>query len=338
MEQNKTQERLYKMILTGFFVCLGLVIPYLTGHAVGVPGNVMLPMHIPVLMAGLFLGYRYGAVCGLMTPVISSLLTGMPPLWPTLPMMTCELITYGFVTGLLRKKFKLPLYVSLISAMILGRIVNGIAFVFVMMPSGFKPVLESITGAVVTGLPGIVIQLAVIPALVKLLENRVGFGRNREQPETNIENPNLETLIAEAVQEIKSGSCSCILIRGDQIIYRGRGPGVQPLLELMETAGGRALLKNAFVVDKIIGKAAAMIFVLGDIAGAYGITISINGKKYLEKHGKNCRSERCVDAISDRSGKGICPIERSVLELDDPQEGYQVIAATRKALLQGKIS
>lgn len=337
MEQNKTHESINKMILTGFFVCLGLVIPYLTGHAAGVPGTVLLPMHIPVLMAGLFLGQRYGALCGFMTPVISSLLTGMPPLWPTLPMMTFELITYGFVTGLLRKKFKMPLYISLISAMILGRIASGIVFVFVMMPSGFMPVVESITGAVVTGLPGIVIQLAIIPALVKLLENRIGFGKNQELPEPDNDR-SIEALIAEAVQEIKSGSCSCILIRNDQIVHRGHGPGVQPLLELMETSEDRALLENAFVVDKIIGKAAAMIFVLGNIAGAYGITISINGKKYLEKHGKDCRSERCVDAISDRTGQGICPIERSVLEIDDPQEGYQVIAATRKALLQGKIS
>jgi len=139
----------------------------------GVPGSVLLPMHIPVLIAGLLLGYRYGAICGFVTPIVSSLLTGMPALWPMLPMMACELTTYGVVTGILRKKFKMPLYLSLIGAMIAGRIVSGIVYAVIVMPASITPVMESVITTLMTGLPGILIQLAIIPAAVKLLERKV---------------------------------------------------------------------------------------------------------------------------------------------------------------------
>ena len=173
MERSKLHNRITKLSLAGLCICLGLLIPYFSGHAMGVPGSVLLPMHIPVLIAGLLLGYRYGAICGFVTPIVSSLLTGMPALWPMLPMMACELTTYGVVTGILRKKFKMPLYLSLIGAMIAGRIVSGIVYAVIVMPASITPVMESVITTLMTGLPGILIQLAIIPAAVKLLERKV---------------------------------------------------------------------------------------------------------------------------------------------------------------------
>jgi len=173
MGPSKLHYRITKLSLSGLCICLGLLIPYFTGHAIGVPGTVLLPMHIPVLIAGLLLGYRYGAICGFITPIVSSLLTGMPALWPTLPMMACELTTYGVITGILRKKIKMPIYVSLIGAMIAGRIVSGIVYAVIVMPANITPVIESVITTLITGLPGILIQLVIIPAVVKLLERKV---------------------------------------------------------------------------------------------------------------------------------------------------------------------
>lgn len=332
MRQNLNLKRTEKLVLSGIFIALGLIIPYFTGHAVGVAGTILLPMHIPVLIAGLLLGPGFGAMCGLITPILSSLLTAMPALWPTLPMMACELIGYGAVAGLLRRKLKMPLYVSLIAAMVAGRLVKGVAFAVIMLPAGIHPVIESVTGTVVTGLPGIVIQLAFIPAIVKLLEK--GLGLQMEKKATDNKTQEMTAIVREAREEILSGGCSCILIKADQIIHRGAGRGVSPLLELMADEEGRQKLKGAIVVDKIIGKAAAMILILGEAAGVYALTMSANGKEYVQKHQLNHNYDRCVDVISNREKNGICPIERSVIDIDDPQAGYEKIKQTRKQLME----
>ena len=113
MRDNKRRIDIRKLNLAGLFIALGVIIPYFTGHGFGVPGVVLLPMHIPVLMAGLLLGWRHGVLVGVFAPILSSLLTGMPAPWPNLPMLGSELITFGLFTGLLRKNFNLPLDISL---------------------------------------------------------------------------------------------------------------------------------------------------------------------------------------------------------------------------------
>lgn len=131
----------------------------------------MLPMHIPILIAGLFLGPAVGLLVGLVTPILSSLLTGMPVFFPMLPIMIFELGTYGLISGYVFKKLRLNTYVSMIIAMISGRLVAGVV-VFVLVKffafKGAGPVLF-IKGAIITGLPGILIQLVFIPPIVKLL-------------------------------------------------------------------------------------------------------------------------------------------------------------------------
>ena len=334
MEKSVHQVNVTKLILAGLFVCLGIIIPYVTGHAFGIEGRVLLPMHIPVLMAGLLLGSRYGALCGLVTPVISSLLTGMPVLWPMLPMMTGELLTYGLTAGLLRKRFRQSLYLSLIGAMILGRIVSGLAFAILLMPPNIGVVFGTVSSAVVSGLPGILIQLIMIPGIVKLLDKVVKDLDAKDSGDIS----KINTL-AKAIKTIESGEFSCILIRHDEIIHRDLGKGVRPLLTLLKTEEGRELMENSIVADRIIGKAAAILLVLGKAKSAYGITMSKSAKEYLQAHGIDCKFSRCVDAISDRTGRGICPLERSVMDIDDPQEGYQKIQETVAVLMgQSKIS
>src|SRR5690554_4903990 len=146
-------------VLAGFFVALGIVVP-IAFHAFG-PGTTFLPMHIPVITAGFVLSAPFAVLVGLLTPVLSSVMTGMPVIFPVLPFMVFELATYGLVTSLLYRKLKLNVYVSLVGAMISGRIVATIVvwvlttFFVVQLPSP----LVWISGVIVTGIPGIIIQL-----------------------------------------------------------------------------------------------------------------------------------------------------------------------------------
>ncbi|MBU5428084.1 ECF transporter S component [Tissierella pigra] len=163
MKNKKTND----LVLAGIFVSMGLILP-IVFHGFGGGGPVFLPMHIPVLIAGFFLELPFAIAVGILTPVLSSLLTGMPPVFPVLPYMALELTVYSAVVSLLYRKLKLNVYISLIISMICGRIMAGIAvwalitFFTVQLPS---PVLF-IQGAIINGLPGIVIQLILIPIIV----------------------------------------------------------------------------------------------------------------------------------------------------------------------------
>ena len=121
MKQSHTKN----LVLTAFCIALCIVLP-MAFHAIGA-GATFLPMHIPVLLCGLLCGWPFGAACGLIGPLLSSLLTGMPPAFPTLPAMMLELCAYGVLTGLFYRKLRGNLYLSLIGAMLGGRAVSGIA-------------------------------------------------------------------------------------------------------------------------------------------------------------------------------------------------------------------
>lgn len=159
-----------QLTLSALFIALGLTIP-MVFHMFNMAGNIFLPMHIPVLIGAMFLGAEYGLIIGIITPILSSVLTGMPPTFPMLPIMILELGTYGFVSGLLTQKFKLNIYLSLVIAMIMGRISAGIVVYLLGIFTTFdKNPLIFVKASIVVGIPGILIQLILIPAIVKLLE------------------------------------------------------------------------------------------------------------------------------------------------------------------------
>ncbi|MDR7869683.1 MAG: ECF transporter S component [Tissierellaceae bacterium] len=163
-----------KIVLSGLFVAFGVLLPIIF-HQFNMGGPGFLPMHIPVLIAGLFLGAMPGLLVGLITPILSSLLTGMPPVFPMLPIMIFELGAYGLISGLFSDKLKSNDYISLIVAMISGRLVAGVVVFVLGTFFGFKgagPVLF-VKGAIVTGLPGIIIQLVFVPPVAKLLRKHV---------------------------------------------------------------------------------------------------------------------------------------------------------------------
>lgn len=165
-KMNKVNVR--EMIFAAFCVAMGLVFPSIF-HLFGGTGPVFLPMHIPVLICGFACGYRYGALCGFIVPLLSSVLTGMPPIFPIGLAMALELMTYGLLTGMLKDKTNV--YVSLIGAMIGGRVISGIANAFLLGMAGKTYGLSAfIAGAFVTALPGIILQLIAVPILVKAFE------------------------------------------------------------------------------------------------------------------------------------------------------------------------
>ncbi len=167
----------HKLFSVAMFIALGITMP-LAFHFFGGAGQMFLPMHIPVLLAGLLLGLRGGLSVGLLTPVISSLATGMPPLMPMLPIMVIELSVYGAVTGYLYRQRRLPLVWSLIGAMLAGRIAAAllVAGMAALLAVQMQP-LAFIIASVTIGLPGMAIQLFIVPLLVKRLEAASGAYR-----------------------------------------------------------------------------------------------------------------------------------------------------------------
>lgn len=160
------------LVMTALCVALGVVLP-VTLHAIPNAGSILLPMHIPVLLCGLVCGPVYGLACGILAPLLSSLITGMPPM-AMLPSMICELAVYGLVAGILIRVIKTRynianLYLSLLGAMLIGRVIYG-ALNSLIFRAGEYSLQLWLTGAFVTALPGIAIQLVLLPVLVLALQ------------------------------------------------------------------------------------------------------------------------------------------------------------------------
>lgn len=166
------------MVLAAVFLALGMILPLFTSQIKEI-GDTLLPMHFAVLLCGLVCGWKYGLAVGFALPFLRSVIFGMPPLYPNAIWMSLEIATYGLVSGLVYSR--LPgnkirsIYISLICGMITGRIVWGLAKT-VLLGLADKPftfgmfVAQGITDAA----PGIVIQLLVIPIIVKILQKQGG--------------------------------------------------------------------------------------------------------------------------------------------------------------------
>lgn len=164
---------LRKMVLAALFLALALVLPFLTGQIPEV-GSMLCPMHIPALLCGFFCGWPWGLAVGLISPVLRSILFGMPPMFPMAICMSFELATYGAVSGWLYAKLpkkRISVYAALLAAMILGRLVWGAArFVCTGLDVSAFGISAFWAGAVTTAIPGIIVQIVLIPLLVMALE------------------------------------------------------------------------------------------------------------------------------------------------------------------------
>lgn len=162
-----------RLVLAGLFLGLGLVMPFLTGQIPSV-GSRLLPMHIPVLLCGFVLGGPLGLVVGFLTPLLRSVLFGMPPLFPTALVMAFELAAYGYLAGVLYRslpKKRIRIYASLLLAMLGGRVVWGLVNAVVLGFSGTSFTWQMFTaGALINAAPGIILQIIVIPVIVVVLQ------------------------------------------------------------------------------------------------------------------------------------------------------------------------
>lgn len=160
-----------RIAYSSLFLALTILLP-IVFHQFGIAGRVFLPMHLPVLICGFIAGPMAGVVIGLLAPFLSHLLTSMPPTY-AVPLMTMELPLYGLVAGLAYNKLKLNIYLALIAAMIIGRLAFALGLLilgrFIELPYGPLEFFAA-GGAVITGIPGIIIQIIIIPPIVAALK------------------------------------------------------------------------------------------------------------------------------------------------------------------------
>lgn len=157
-----------KSIITAVCIALCYVVPLLF-HGVQNAGRVFLPMHLPVFLCGLICGWQYGLLCGLAGPALSSLITSMPPV-AILPSMMLELAVYGCVSGLMMRFIRTKntyadLYISLIAALLCGRVVAGLMQALIFSKGAYS-MTAWVSGYVVTSWPGTLIQLVLLPSVV----------------------------------------------------------------------------------------------------------------------------------------------------------------------------
>ena len=176
-----TSLQIRKMTYAALFLAIALVLPFITGQIPEI-GKSLCPMHIPALLCGFLCGWPWGLAVGFIAPLLRSVLFGMPAMFPGAVAMAFELAAYGCLSGLLYKllpRKKTNIYLILIISMIAGRAVWGIVRLILAGLSGnaFTWALF-LSGAVTTAIPGIILQLVLIPVLVMVLE-RTGSSLNK---------------------------------------------------------------------------------------------------------------------------------------------------------------
>ena len=176
-----TSLQIRRLTYAALYLALAMVLPFVTGQIPEI-GSALCPMHIPALLCGFMCGWPWGLAVGFIAPLLRSVLFGMPALFPGAVAMAFELAVYGGMAGFLRRKLprrKGMLYAVLLISMIAGRLVWGAVRVILAGLSGssFTWALF-LAGAVTNAVPGIILQLVLIPVLVAALE-RAGLSLNR---------------------------------------------------------------------------------------------------------------------------------------------------------------
>ena len=167
--KNKTR----KLVWASFLLILGIILPRLINFAGSQTlGNLISPMHIPVFLSALILGPFYGTLVGFITPLFSTLIFSMPPLAPPIAiLMAFELAAFGLIAGYFYSTKSKNIYLSLIAAMILGRFVYGLALFLLGPVLDFNPpFIPFMQGAFLTGIPGMIIQLVIIPPIIEKIK------------------------------------------------------------------------------------------------------------------------------------------------------------------------
>jgi len=296
---------------TAMFIAIGVLLP-MAFHAFALGGPIFLPMHIPVILAGLLLGPFFGVAVGMFAPLLSSLITGMPVMYPMLPIMIVELSLYGALSGLLYKNLKLPIYISLPIAMIIGRIGYGLMW-WVLLQINVHAA-AGVFAAIQTGIPGIAIQLIIIPLIIAAIT-----------PKTlkKVRIISSCSIVKDAKQKIESGETALVIIKGRKIVHTDTRTGISAVLDLLDSSPD--LLKNSIIIDKVVGKAVASLFILSKVGFVYGLTMSRPAKSLLIEVNSGIKYDTLVDVIQNRTRTGVCPIEQSVYDIFNPNDALHAI-------------
>jgi len=176
MSQNSTNSSLHikRLVLAAMFLAVGFLLPFLTAQNQQL-GQMLLLMHLPVFLCGLICGWKFGGLVGFILPISRSLIMGMPPMFPVAFAMAFELAAYGIVVAivyaLLKKRNILTLYIAIIAAMLVGRVIWGLLmWIQLTAGDGMFTLQAFLTGAFVNAWPGIIVQLVLIPIIIFALE------------------------------------------------------------------------------------------------------------------------------------------------------------------------
>lgn len=181
------QTKLYPLVLSSLFLALALILPFITGQLQQL-GSMLLPMHLPIMLCGFICGAKYGLAVGFIAPLLRSFLFSMPILYPNAMAMAVELATYGFTCGFLFEKSPWKclyrVYVSLLCAMFMGRVLWGIAMCLLVQGGTFTWQIF-ITQSLVNAIPGIILQLVFIPSILLFLHktHRMPHHQHKEEKE-----------------------------------------------------------------------------------------------------------------------------------------------------------
>ena len=162
-----------KLVISGLSIALGLVLPFLTGQIPTI-GNMLLPMHIPVLLCGFVCGWKYGLITGFILPILRSIMLSSPPMFPIAIAMAFELAGYGLLTGFLYERWAKSttnIMITLVLSMLGGRAIWGmVSFVLFRMVGNMLTWEMFMAGAFINAIPGIILQLILIPSMVLALQ------------------------------------------------------------------------------------------------------------------------------------------------------------------------
>lgn len=177
-----------KLTYTALYLAIALILPFVTGQIPEI-GAMLCPMHIPVLLCGFMCGWPWGLAVGFISPLLRGVLFGMPVLFPAGVAMAFELAVYGGTAGILYSlmpRQKRTIYAVLLTAMIAGRLVWGLAHVIIAGLTGSEfTIALFIAGAVTNAVPGIILHIVLIPILVMAM-NRAGLSLNHNRKAAQI--------------------------------------------------------------------------------------------------------------------------------------------------------
>ena len=127
------------------------------------------------------------------------------------------------------------------------------------------------------------------------------------------------------INKLSREGLNLLIIKNKKRLYASKKDGMTPLLEAINLLGLPTLVGTT-VIDKIVGKAAALLICYFKAKEVYTKLLSKSAIEVLEKHGIGYKSEIVVENIRKRDGTDICPFEKIVLEIEDPEEGYEKLS------------